>query len=48
MKFFNRSWTELAAGARQHYMKPLCLVRIALKISSYFLTPMKYLARANR
>ncbi|GIJ90580.1 hypothetical protein Asppvi_009539 [Aspergillus pseudoviridinutans] len=25
MKFFNRSWTELAAGARQHYMKPLCL-----------------------
>ncbi|GES62743.1 Mg2+ transporter protein, CorA-like/Zinc transport protein ZntB [Aspergillus terreus] len=25
MKFFNRSWTELAAGATQHYMKPLCL-----------------------
>lgn len=33
MRHFNRSWTDLAAGGGQRYMKPQCVVRIPSRSS---------------
>lgn len=35
MRHFNRSWTELAAGGGNYYMKPQCVVSWHRGIDSY-------------